>query len=52
MVYGYNADFERALVSNETDIKAIAGMLVSRLINKRTGDLVSIDRARMLCNYI
>jgi hypothetical protein len=44
MVYGYNADFERALVSNETDIKTIAGMLVSRLINKRNGDhLVSID---------
>jgi len=48
MVYGYNADFERALVDNKTDIKAIAGMLVSRLVNKRPGNLVrlkNVDQA-------
>ena len=37
MVYGYNADFERALVKNETTIDAIAQSLLSQLIAKRHG---------------
>lgn len=40
MVYGYNADFERALVKNETTIDAIAEGFVGQLIVKRQGDMV------------
>lgn len=39
MVYGYNADFERALVKNETSIDAIAGGFIGQLVVKRQGDL-------------
>jgi hypothetical protein len=46
MMYGYNADFERALVENKTTIKAIAQSLVSRLIVKREGELVSRTHER------
>lgn len=40
MVYGYHADFERAMVDNKITIKAIAQTLVSRLIDARPGELV------------
>jgi hypothetical protein len=40
MIYGYNADFEWALVHNKTTIKAIAQKFVNRLIDKREGELV------------
>lgn len=45
MVYGYNADFARALVENETTIDAIAEDLLSQLVVKRQGELVCFQIA-------
>lgn len=47
MTYGYNADFERGLLQNKTTIKAVAEMLVSRLVDVREEDLVRyVERKR------